>query len=247
MYKILIIAIVCLLPLKNIAQTVSTGAVFDDSKKSLAMPGVTVKNLNNKRVTFTRKDGKFTIGASVGDLLEFSYIGYHTDTLYLTNLLTKIVYLPVRTNSLRDVNVEALRLSKGILNAKDSLAEQYTLLSTGGNLARKRNGDKIGGLSLNLGYGKYRRDQRKEAELEERDRYFQEIDENFNEKTIGELVSLTKEEMKSFIVIYRPSVEKVKSERPFRYNYYIAEAYNAWLKLKPEERKLKDLPFLKSN
>jgi len=243
MYK-LIIALFLILPCKLFAQTVTTGAVFDYSKKTLSLPGVTVRNLTNKKIASTNNAGKFTIGASVGDILEFSLIGYHTDTLYLTNLLAKIIYLPVKSNSLKDVNIQGVKINKEILSP-DPLAEKYTLLNTGGNLERKKMYDKVGGLNLNLGYGKYKRQQIKEAELEELEAYNQEIDEHFNEASINKLTKLQGQDLKNFILIYRPSIEKIKSERPFGYSFYIVQAYHAWLKLSPQERKLQDLPKLK--
>ncbi|TDG35492.1 hypothetical protein EZJ43_12760 [Pedobacter changchengzhani] len=243
----LIIIVLLVFPIQLIAQTVTTGGVFDYAKKSIALPGVTVRNLNNKKVTLTNNEGKFVIGASVGEILEFSLIGYHTDTLYVTNLLTKIIYLPVKSTSLNDVTVEGVKINKEIANAKDPLAEKYTLLNTGGNLDRKVMTDKVGGLTLNLGYGKYKREQQKEILLQEKDAYRQEINANFNETSVKELTKLDGEELKNFIVIYSPSVEKVQSERPFKYNYYIAQAYQAWLKLPLSQRKLKDLPKLEKN
>ncbi|MCZ4242602.1 carboxypeptidase-like regulatory domain-containing protein [Pedobacter punctiformis] len=235
------------LPLGVFAQTVTTGTIFDYSNKKLSLPGVTVKNLTNKKSTSTNNAGKYTISANVGDLIEFSLVGYHTDTLYLTNLLNRTIYLPVKSNKLNDVNIEAVRLNKSLVNIKDPLAEKYSLLSTGGNLERKKMTDKVGGLGLNLGYGKYKRQQRKEADLEERERYLEEIDDNFNEKTVSEMTKLEGQDLKNFILIYRPSVEAVKAERPYRYAYYISRAYVAWQKLTPEERKLQDLPKLKAN
>lgn len=242
----LIVILLFVLPIQLIAQTVTTGGVFDYAKKSIALPGVTVRNLNTKKVTLTNKEGKFVITANVGEILEFSLVGYHVDTLYLTNLLTKIIYLPVKSTSLNDVTVSGVRINKEIANAKDPLAEKYTLLATGGNLERKIMTDKVGGLSLNLGYGKYRRQLQKEAILEEREAYTQEINANFNETSIAKLTKLSGEELKNFIVIYYPSVENVQSERPFKYPYYIATAYQAWLKLTPQQRKMQDLPKLKS-
>ncbi|WP_316799867.1 carboxypeptidase-like regulatory domain-containing protein [Pedobacter frigidisoli] len=246
MYK-LIVFILLALPFGAFAQTVTTGTVFDYSKKTLSLPGVTIRNLNSKKTSSTNKEGKYTIAANVGDLIEFSAVGYHTDTLYLTNLLNRTIYLPVKSTNLADVNVEAVRMNSQITDAKDPLAEKYTLLSTGGNLNRKRMTDKVGGLNLNLGYGKYRREQRKEADLQEKEMYQQEIDENFNEKAITDLTKLQGEELKNFMILYRPSVEAVKGERPYRYAFHISRAFVAWQKLTPEQRKLQDLPKLKTN
>ena len=246
MYK-LIIFLFLALPAGVIAQTVTTGTVFDYSKKTISLPGVSVRNINNKKTTSTNREGKYTIAATIGDLIEFSAVGYHTDTLYLTNLLNRTIYLPVKSNSLADVDVRGVRMNSQITDAKDPLAEKYTLLSTGGNLNRKRMTDKVGGLSLNLGYGKYKRQQRKEAELEEKDMYQEEIDANFSEKAITDLTKLQGEDLKSFMIIYRPSIEQIKAERPYRYNYYISRAFIAWQKLTPQQKKLQDLPKLKVN
>lgn len=246
MYK-LIIFLFLALPAGVIAQTVTTGTVFDYSKKTISLPGVSVRNINSKKTTSTNREGKYTIAATVGDLIEFSAVGYHTDTLYLTNLLNRTIYLPVKSNSLADVDVRGVRMNSQITDAKDPLAEKYTLLNTGGNLNRKRMTDKVGGLSLNLGYGKYKRQQRKEAELEEKDMYLEEIDANFSEKAVTDLTKLQGEDLKNFMIIYRPSVEQIKAERPYRYNYYISRAFVAWQKLTPQQKKLQDLPKLKVN
>jgi len=244
MYK-LIIVLFFAIPLGVFAQSsVSTGTIFDFSKKSNSLPGVTIRNLNSKKITSASALGKFTIAANTGDLLEFSLVGYITDTLYLTNLLPKTIYMVEKNTNLGDVNIQGVKINKEILSP-DPMAEKYTLMGTGGNLDRKKMTDKVGGLSLNLGYGKYRRQQRKEAELDERERYLAEIDQNFNEKSIGDLLKLEGQDLKNFMILYRPSVLKVQSERPFKYSYYIVQAYHAWLKLTPAERKLQDLPSLK--
>ncbi|MBC6111700.1 hypothetical protein ACFOG5_20125 [Pedobacter fastidiosus] len=246
MYRLIIILFLAL-PFSGFSQTVATGSVFDYNKKTLSLPGVTVRNLTTKKTSSTNNAGKYTIGANIGDLIEFTLVGYHTDTLYLTNLLNRTIYLPVKSNSLSDVDITAVKINKEIMNAKDPLAEKYTLLNTGGNLDRKKMHDKVGGLNLNLGYGKYKRQQRKEADLEEREGYLQEIDYNFTEKAVTELTKLQGDDLKNFMIIYRPSVEQVKAERPYRYAFYISRAFYAWQKLTPQERKLQDLPKLKAN
>ncbi len=244
MYKCIILFLLAF-PFYLKAQTVTTGTVYDYSKKYLPLPGVIVRNLKTKTATVTTNTGKFTLGAKVGDTLEFSLLGYHTDTLYLTNLLQKQIYLPQYSNSLNDVNIQGVKINSSILNARDSMAENPTLLSTGGNLQRKGMHDRVGGLALNLGYGKNRRQQIAEQEIEEKEHYLNQIDEHFNPKSISEYIKFTDEEMKDFMVLYRPSVERVKTDQPFNYTLYIVRAISAWKKLPPEQRKLKDLPKLK--
>ena len=244
MYKLALLLLL-VFPLVGKAQTVTTGTVYDYSKKYLALPGVVVRNLSGVGATITSDQGKFTIAAKVGDLLEFSLLGYHTDTLYLTNLLKKEIYLPVQSNSLNDVNIVSARLNGTLNNLRDSTAEKPSLMGTGGNLQRKGMNDKVGGLSLSLGYGKYRRQQLTEQRIAEKEKYLDQISENFNPKTISEYITLTKKEMDDFLILYRPSVEKVMADLPFNYTLYIARSIEAWKKLSLEQRTLKDLPKIK--
>lgn len=241
MYKFALILLLTI-PLFVRAQTVATGTVYDYSKKYLPIPGVVVRNLSTNSATITSNQGKFTIKANVGNLLEFSLLGYHTDTLYLANLLKKEIYLPVQSNSLSDINVTGARLNKTLSNLRDSTAEKPTLMGTGGNLQRKGMNDKVGGLSLNLGFGRYRRQQLTEQRIEKKERYLDQVTEYFNPRTISEYIKLTDKEMKDFMVLYRPTVERVMAEQPFNYTLYIARSIAAWKKLSPAERKLKDLP-----
>ncbi|MGY3053566.1 hypothetical protein ACVWYG_001766 [Pedobacter sp. UYEF25] len=241
MYKVALLLLL-IIPAIVKAQTVTTGTVFDYSKKYLPLPGVIVRNLSGKEATITNSKGAFTISAKVGDLLEFSLLGYHIDTLYLTNLLKKEIYLPVQSNSLSDVNINSARINGSLNNLQDSTAEKPTLMSTGGNLQHKGMNDKVGGLSLSLGYGKYRRQQLTEQRIAEKEKYLDQITENFNAKTISEYITLTEKEMQDFMVLYRPSVERVMNDQPFNYTLYIARSISAWKKLPPAERILKDLP-----
>lgn len=233
-------------PLSLLAQkTVSTGAVFDYANKSVPLEKVIVKNLTSQASTQTNAQGKFTVQAKVGDLLEFTLSGYHTDTLYLDNLLTKIVYLPYRVNVLNDVNVVGVKVNSSIIK-KDETAREYKRIADAGDVNKKKNNDRVGGVSLSLGFDKYKRQQLKEQELFEQERFDAEIAENFNEDIIRKQVMLSGQDAKDFINLFKPSVEQVKSERPFNYTFYIAQAYHKWLKLPPSERKLKPLLKIKS-
>ncbi len=53
-----------------------TGAVFNE--KGEAMPGVTVNVKGKKTGTVTDANGRFSIEAMEGEILEISYIGYET-------------------------------------------------------------------------------------------------------------------------------------------------------------------------
>jgi len=245
MLKNLLLLLILVVPVQLMAQLTVSGSVYDYDNKTFPLQNVKVRNLNNSRVELTKAAGQFTIAARVGDLLEFSFAGYHTDTLYLINLTPKIVFLPGNSTTLREVEIVSAKVNPSLL-APDPLARPYTRVATDG-LQGKGNNDRAGGLLFNLGYGKYRRQQEKIRLLEERDRYQAEINAIFTEEYVSDLVKLKGDSLRNFMALYRPPEELVKSERPFNYAYYTVKAYHAWLKLTPEERRLSSMPKLKAD
>jgi len=232
MLKKLIVVLIILSPFKLLAQNNTlTGNVYDNDSRSTILQGATIKNLNTKTVALADQDGHFALGAKIGDLISVGMVGYHTDTIYLANLFPKNIYLRVIVNNLKPVDITATKVSP-YLNTKDPNA----MPSRRVDMSKER-----GGLRLNLGYGKLKRQQAKIQELEEYDQYQEEISKNFNEEYIKSLVKFEGPDIKDFIGLYRPTVEQVKAERPFNYQLYTVRSYHAWLKLPAEQRKLPSL------
>lgn len=232
MLKKCIIFLLLLAPLHLLAQNgFLTGNVFDNENRGTAIEGVTVKNLNSKSLVITDKDGHYALAAKVGDLVSFAMVGYQTDTIYLTKLVVKNVYMRVAVNALNAVDITTAKISP-YLNTKDPNAVAAKEVE----YSKER-----GGLRLNLGFGKHRREQEKVQALEEYDKFQEEINRYFNEKYIKTLVKFQGPNIKDFIDMYRPSVDQVKAERPYNYDYYISTSYSAWLKLPVEQRKLPSL------
>lgn len=225
------------------AQKTVSGSVFDFENKVMAMEKVSIRNLTNNAFAITSDKGRFTIEATTGDLLEFTQIGYHTDTLLLVNLLAKTVFMVPRRVAIDAVDINGAKISP-YLDWKDPNAETSKKVYTDG-LRHKENTDRAGGLKLALGYGKYRRAKEKESALEELEYYETEIRENFSEKKINQLVKATPENIKDFMGMFRPTVNQVKEQRPFNYIHYIITAYSTWLKLPDDQKKLPPLPKLK--
>lgn len=243
MLKRLMIVLLFTIPLYTFAQTGVSGGVFDYDNKSFPLQKVTVKNLNNKKAVVTGAAGQFTITANKGDLLEFSLPGYHTDTLYLTNLQGKTVYLPSLSTDLKQVNIRSARLSKD-LNLKDPNAKEFKRVA---GIAPKQNVGRAGGVGIAFGGGRERRERAKVKALDETAAYETEISQYFNEEHVGGLIKITGQELKDFIAYYRPSVARVKSDDPFNYDFYIAQAYQSWLKIPADQRKLPPMQKLKTN
>jgi len=243
MLKQLIIVLFFTIPLYTSAQTGISGGVFDYENKDFPLQKVTVKNLTNQKIVVTSAAGLFTITASKGDLLEFSLPGYNTDTLYLTNLQAKTIYLPSKSTNLKQVDIQSAKLSKD-LNLKDPNARAFKRVS---GIAPKGNVGRAGGVGLAFGGGKERRQRAKEKALDEKDSYETEISQYFNEEHVGGLIKITGQELKDFIAYYRPTVARVKSDNPFNYDFYIAQSYQAWLKLPADQRKLPPMQKLNKN
>lgn len=227
------------------AQTTISGTVYDYDNDKMPLQNVKVRNLNNQETVVTKASGAFTLPAKNGDLLEFSLSGYHVDTLFLIDLKPKLIRLPVDVKNLKEVAIVGAKMNSSIFSPDPNARAPKRVYGDG--LEGKRNNDRAGGVKLNLGFGKMKRQSEKERMLEERDQYETEIRENFNERTIAELVKLQGQELKDFIFFYKPSVALVQSERPFNYTYYIVKTYHNWLKIPVGQRKPPPVPKLKRN
>jgi hypothetical protein len=232
----LILLLLFFAPFQLLAQNF-TGRVYDYERKT-PLGNVRVINLTNKQRSTSKAAGQFSLPAKLGDVLEFSLSGYHNDTLLVTDLKAVAVFLPNTSTNLRQVEVQSARVSPylGLDSINAGITPHKKL--EGDRIGNKRNNDRAGGLVLNLGFDKMKAQREKEQTLTDAEGYENEIRLNFNATTVGNLVKLKGEDLKSFLAIYQPSVQRVKSEAPFNYSLYIASAYQAWLKLPPAQRKV---------
>ncbi len=233
------------MPVLVSAQQLVSGKVYDLADKKTTLPNVTVRNLNSGKSTVTLGQGNFLIAAKINDLLEFSFVGYHTDTLYLINLSPRTVYLPANSTALKEVEVVGVKINP-LIFGPDAETKEYKQFENDA-LRGKKNNDKAGGLKFNLGYGKYRKTQEKLKAYEERDLYEAEINKVFTAEYVNSITKLKGEELKDFMTLYRPSALLVQGQRPFNYDYYTAKAYHTWLKLPADQRKLQPIPKLTGN
>lgn len=235
MLKKLFIFLILTSPFHLFAQNALTGNVFDNDLRSLTIEGATIKNLTTNAVALSNKDGHFAINAKIGDLITIGFSGYETDTVYLIKLFPKNIYLRAKVNQLNTVNITTTKLSP-YLDLKDPDAMP----------SRAIDYDKSrGGIRLNLGYGKFRKDQAKLQDLMEDERFQAEITANFNEETVKKAVKFEGKEIRDFLDMFRPTVNQIKEDRPFNYEFYIIRAYNSWIKLPLDQRKLPALPKIK--
>jgi TonB-linked SusC/RagA family outer membrane protein len=78
-----------------------TGSVLDEAGKSI--PGVSIVIQGTTRGTVTNLDGKFTIEASSGEVLMFSYIGYKTEEITIADQSKLEVKMTVEAIGINEV------------------------------------------------------------------------------------------------------------------------------------------------
>ncbi|MEG2102177.1 MAG: carboxypeptidase-like regulatory domain-containing protein, partial [Flavobacterium sp.] len=86
------------------------GLVSDQN--GLPLPGVSIIIKGTKTATQSDYDGKYTIQASAGDVLAFSYIGIKTQTVTVTSSPTINVVLKEDAQNLNEVVVTALGIKR---------------------------------------------------------------------------------------------------------------------------------------
>lgn len=244
MFKRLFIVLLLAIPLHTLAQTGISGAVFDYENKNVPLQKVTIRNLNNQKVVLTGAAGQFTITANKGDLLELTLPGYHVDTLFITDMQSKTIYLPSQSTNLKEVRIRSAKLSNDLNLKNPTNAPKATRVS---GIPPTRNVGRAGGIGLSFGGGKEKRERAKVQRLEEATYYEDEINQYFSEEHVSDLIKLKGEDLKNFIEMYRPSVARVRGDTTFNYDFYIAQAYQTWLKLPVDQRKLPPVPTLKKN
>ncbi|WP_412560215.1 SusC/RagA family TonB-linked outer membrane protein [Winogradskyella sp. MIT101101] len=102
----LAVVVFCFFSLSALAQESYTlsGVVTSESDK-MPIPGVNIIIVNTTRGTSTDFDGKYQIEVTKGDVLQFSYVGYTTQTVIIDNQQTLNVVLAEDKNALEEVVV----------------------------------------------------------------------------------------------------------------------------------------------
>ena len=217
-------------------QTVFSGRVLEN-KTRIALHGVQIQNLSNSLRTITGSDGRFSIAAKIGDIIVFKSFSYQTDSLLLTDMHDKEVFLQPQATMLNQVTItdSSGRSSNAGKNAKLPYDPQFhgqTMV-----YHRDANGNYTGGIDLRLHYfTKDDHDKRKAAE-KEKDREVQEqIISVFTEENISKYVPLKGEDLDNFILLYVPEVG-IYSSKDFNLLTYLNTCYKTWLTLSDDERK----------
>ncbi|WP_394749952.1 SusC/RagA family TonB-linked outer membrane protein [Spongiimicrobium salis] len=101
----LVVIVVLLINIQLFAQdTFSVSGVVKDAD-NVPIPGVNVVVLNTTRGTQTDFDGKYSLKVSEGEVLQFSYIGYQTETRIVSGITPINVTMNVGASELDEVVV----------------------------------------------------------------------------------------------------------------------------------------------
>jgi hypothetical protein len=241
-FKSLLIIFCCLLSVLTIkAQTVFNGRVFEN-KTRIALRSVRVENLNNDLKAITGEDGRFSIGAKVGDLLVLKGFSYQTDTLLLTDMHDKEVFLQPQTTMLNQVTItdSSGRTANANKNMKFVDPEFHGQTAV---YQRDKEGNYDGGVTLRLHY--FTKDERdkKKAAMKDKDRATSEhISQIFTADNISKYVPLKGDDMNNFLLLYTPEVETY-TNKDFNLLAYLNACYKEWGTLTPEQKKEGQVKF----
>jgi hypothetical protein len=227
---LLLIFICCFITGVGFAQNTQSGIVFEN-KTRVALPGIIVENPTNGKHALTDKSGKFIIEAKAGDKLLFTGSFYRPDTLLLTDLRTKEVFLTPKQTMLSEVQVTNAELKTRKGEFTDPAFHGQTVV-----YHRDQNGNYDGGITIRLHW--WDKDDKKRKKHEEfiRDEKIQdEIAEVFSADNIVRYLPLKEPDLDNFILLYIPSV-KIYTSKGFNLASYLNASYKKYLDLPPDQR-----------
>jgi len=221
-------------------QAVFSGRVFEN-KSRIALNGVQIENLSSHLKSITGTDGRFSIAAKVGDLVVFKDFSYQTDTLLLTDMHEREIFLVSQATMLNQVTITDT--SGHTSNAEKNAILPYDPQFHGQTIVyhRDQKEEYDGGIILRMHYFKGDEHKKKKAQQKEEERQLSlEISTIFTVDNIGHYVPLKGADLDSFVLLYTPDI-KTYNNKDFNLLSYLSTSYQAWLKLPEDKRKNADI------
>jgi hypothetical protein len=234
--QLLLILTFCFVSALAYGQGVQKGTVYE-IKSHTVVAGLRVENSTNGKVTATDKAGKFSIPAKGGDVLFFKSAFYLPDTVVVTDLRGRDVFVTAKQNELKEVKVTNIEIKKPASGYVDPEFHGQTMIyQRNPPSAANPKGDPKGGVILRLHYwNKDEKDKKKQAEFLENEQTRDEIARVFKADNIAKYVPLKGPELDNFILLYIPSV-KVYTAPEFNLTNYLSASYKSYLELPPDKR-----------
>ena len=215
------------------AQQILKATVYEN-KTRIALPDIRVRNLNNKQAAITGKDGKFSIIAKLNDLLVLTSFTYENDTVVVTNLKEREIFMEPKGTLLKEVKVLTPQTQLGTLTVPELHNQTVTY-------QKDAAGNYKGGIAFNIFSNNSEENKRKKLEqIAHDDQVQKDIDNAFSTQTLSKYLPLKPSEIEGFKIMYRPSVKTFTSKQ-FNLLYYIDSCYKEYQKLPPEKRVVQKL------
>jgi len=217
------------------AQTVFNGRVLEN-KTRITLRGVIVQNLSNKLKSITNESGRFSIAAKTGDMLVLKAFAYQTDTVLLTDMHDREIFLEPAKTMLNQVTITD---SSGRSAAANKNMQYYDPQFHGQTVVYHRDDKEEydGGVIMRLHYFTGDDKKKKKAQLKAEERILSdEISAIFTADNISHYLPLTGADLDNFLLLYTPEV-KTYNSKDFNLLTYLNTSYKTWLTLSADQRK----------
>ncbi|WP_421805550.1 carboxypeptidase-like regulatory domain-containing protein [Flagellimonas sp.] len=192
-------------------------ATVINAQTEFPLESVHVVNLNQVKGTITNPDGKFTIPASVNDTLYFSYLGFKTQKVRVTNdmlrfgnteialtelayALEEVVVRPYQLTGYLEIDVKNLPVNNAYQYSISGLNASYEAGNKSPSAVTKVLGAILNPADLlrNL-FGKKPRQMRKLRQIKEDDNIRDLLASKFDRETLTELLQLEKVDIEDIL------------------------------------------------
>lgn len=230
-----------MVPVLAFSQRSLQGIVYDMETK-LRLGEVQIRNLNTQKYIYNDARGEFNTNVSQGDVLVFKKTGYHTDTITFNNQTALIVNLKEQVRAIEEVTVYGRRNPDEVLaELKQEYSKSFDLSSPGEMFSVGATG---AGLNINSLYNMVSKEGRNARRftkfLEELHRQ-NIIDFRFTPELVRNLIGLDRDDLTTFMQLFRPTYEFVATASYYDMVQYIKSKHEVF-KLHPNLRPLRELP-----
>jgi hypothetical protein len=207
------------------AQTLVKGGVFE-SGSGIKLENVFVRDMANKQVTLTDKNGRFSINTETGHTLVFTLPGYVADTLYVVDLSQKHIELQNQPIQLREVSVVSTRTSS--FDPHKEYPDVYEKA-------------KVYPLSPSTWFSRDARNARRLKKYFQSEQEERQVDKIFTRAYVGSIVPLKGQDLEDFMTMYRPNYKFITSNNSESLAAYVNDSYKKYKDLPPGKRHLQAL------
>jgi hypothetical protein len=231
----LLLFVSCFMVSLAFGQTNLKGRVFE-AKTRITLADIQIQNLTNHELTRSDDKGRFSIPAKTGDLLVFKGFAYNADTVLVTDLHDREIFLIPHQNFLDEVKVTA--------DSTKNMSHYYDPMFHGQTVVYAHDADfrPTGGVIIRVWDNKKDQHRREHLQSEIKEQQQQdELNRVFSTKNVAKYVPLTGQKLENFLLLYTPDI-KVYFRADFNLTVYLNDCYQKYLKLPEDKRQPQKLP-----